>query len=90
MPHFSYEEATAILHTVDRATPMGKRDYVILSVAICTGLRLGDILNLRLNDIAWRQQEMEVVQKRQEPKSDCHSALQLEMPWQTIFLTDTR
>jgi len=64
LPHFSYEEADAILHTVDRSTPMGKRDHAILSVAIYTGLRLGDILNLRLNNIAWRQQEIEVVQKK--------------------------
>ena len=64
LPHFSYEEADAILHTVDRSTPMGKRDYAILSVAIYTGLRLGDILNLRLNDIAWRQQEIEVIQEK--------------------------
>lgn len=64
MPHFSYEEADAILHTVDRSAPMGKRDYAILSVAIYTGLRLGDILNLRLSDIAWMQQEIEVVQEK--------------------------
>lgn len=64
LPHFSYEEADAILHTVDRSTSMGKRDYAILSVAIYTGLRLGDILNLRLSDIAWRQQEIEVVQEK--------------------------
>ena len=64
LPHFNYEEADAILHAVDRSTPMGKRDYAILSVAIYTGLRLGDILNLRLNDIDWRQQELEVVQKK--------------------------
>jgi integrase len=38
---------------VDRANPIGKRDYAILKLAACLGMRSGDIAGLKLENIDW-------------------------------------
>lgn len=37
--------------SIDLGNPTGKRDYAIIMVAAGTGLRAGDIINLKLSDI---------------------------------------
>lgn len=46
------EEVRARLATIDRSTIIGKRDYAILAIALQTGRRLQEILNLRHQDIS--------------------------------------
>lgn len=43
-----------ILDTVDRNSAMGKRDYAIIVLACTTGIRAGDIINIRISDIDWK------------------------------------
>jgi integrase len=50
-----------VVEQVDRETPSGKRDNAILD-EIHTGLRAGDIANLKLTDIDWKNSEMRLVQ----------------------------
>lgn len=65
---FTREEADSILSAVDRSTPMGKRDFAVLTLARETGLRAVDIRKLRLRDIRWEEAEIRIVQsKTQEP-----------------------
>lgn len=65
---FTREEADSILSAVDRSTPMGKRDFAVLTLARETGLRDVDIRKLRLRDIRWEEHEIRIVQsKTQEP-----------------------
>ena len=45
IPAFSEAELAAILNTIDKTTPIGKRDYAIILLSIGTGLRSGDIIN---------------------------------------------
>ncbi len=40
--------------TVDRNSAMGKRDYAIIVLACTTGIRAGDIINIRISDIDWK------------------------------------
>ena len=40
---YTYEEAEKLLSCVDRSTPMGKRDYAILLLAVRVGMRASDI-----------------------------------------------
>ena len=58
LPCFSGYETDAILAAVDTTTALGKRDYAILKIAIETGLRIVDILNLKRADINWRKCEV--------------------------------
>jgi len=62
LPCFSDKEADAILDSVDRTTPIGKRDYAIIMLALWTGLRGVDVLDLKRSDIDWNRKVIDVVQ----------------------------
>jgi len=58
------EDVEALLATVDRGSPVGKRDYAILLLAARLGLRVGDIRDLRLDDINWEKSQIKVIQAK--------------------------
>lgn len=47
------EEVHALLGFVDRLDSKGKRDYALILLMVKYGMRVGDILNLKLTDIDW-------------------------------------
>lgn len=47
----SYEEIRRMLESIDLGTPLGHRNRAILEVLYCCGLRVSELVNLRLNDI---------------------------------------
>jgi integrase len=53
-----------MLGAVDRASPVGKRDYAILVLAGRLGLRAGDIRSLRLDDLDWDQAVITIQQSK--------------------------
>jgi Site-specific recombinase XerD len=61
---FSSDEADRILGAVDRSTPVGKRDFAMLLLARHTGLRAIDVLRLRMQDIDWNNNEIQIVQHK--------------------------
>lgn len=76
LPHFTYDEVKSILMLIDRSIAIGKRDYAIVLVAVYTGLRLGDVLDLQLTDIDWRKHEIRIVQKK--TRSELYLPLSVE------------
>lgn len=64
LPGFTHAEVECILAQPARATVTGKRDYAILLLAKNTGLRIGDIIGLRLSNIDWKKSELAVVQRK--------------------------
>lgn len=50
----SEAEVARILAAVDRSSPTGRRDYAVLVLAACYGLRPCDIRHLRLEHLRWR------------------------------------
>ena len=48
-------EVDRILSSVDRSSPIGRRDYAVLMLAARYGLRPGDIRQLSLDHIDWRR-----------------------------------
>jgi integrase len=58
------QEIEALLAAVDHSSPKGKRDYAILLLACRLGLRISDILTLRLEQIRWDQARLDVVQTK--------------------------
>jgi integrase len=64
LPCFTDQEVGAILAAIDATTSLGKRDYAIVLLAAETGLRLADILELKLNDINWNKSEIAVIQSK--------------------------
>jgi len=49
--YLTSNEIDALLSTPDRTTWLGRRDYALILLAIRTGLRVSEIINLRWNDI---------------------------------------
>ena len=48
--YLEYEEIRAVLESVDRATPYGRRDYALLATMFNTGARVQEIIDLRVSD----------------------------------------
>ena len=48
--YLEYEEIRAVLESVNRTTPDGRRDYALLSTMFNTGARVQEIIDLRMRD----------------------------------------
>lgn len=64
LPCFTREETGRILAAIETSSPRGKRDHAMVRLALSTGLRCGDIVSLRLNQIDWRRDEIHLVQHK--------------------------
>ena len=49
--YLEQEELEAVLDGIDRSTPGGRRDFVLVSLAYQTGARVQELLNLRASDL---------------------------------------
>lgn len=56
------EDVEKLLAAVDRANPIGKRNYAVLLLVTQLGLRDSDIQNLKLEDIKWERNCIEIIQ----------------------------
>lgn len=61
---FTIEEVGALLGTVDRSNPLGRRDYAILVLAACLGLRISDIVGLTFGEIDWPKKQLRIIQQK--------------------------
>lgn len=59
---YTYEEVERLLSCVDRSTPMGKRDYAILLLAVRLGMRASDIRLLCFPDIDFKNRKISYIQ----------------------------
>jgi site-specific recombinase XerD len=58
------DEIERVLQSVDRISPVGKRDYAILLLAVQLGLRCSDIAGLKLESLKWERNEIDLVQRK--------------------------
>jgi integrase/recombinase XerD len=49
-----WEKVSALLGSIDRSEPEGERDFMMLYLTARYGLRRGEVIRLRLDDIDWR------------------------------------
>jgi len=54
----------AFLHSIDRNTTIGKRDYAMFSLMVTYGLRACDVVALKLDDIKWRAKRIQICQTK--------------------------
>ncbi len=59
---YTEEEIRQLLNSVDRATPLGKRNYLSIVLACRLGLRASDISNLKFQNIDWENNTIEIIQ----------------------------
>lgn len=64
LPCFTPEETGGIVATIETTSARGKRDYAMVRLALSTGLRCGDIVSLRLDQIDWHLDEIRLVQHK--------------------------
>lgn len=64
LPTITAEEERKLLMAVDRNSVLGKRNYAMLLLALRTGLRSIDIVNLKMTDIHWDRYTIEVIQEK--------------------------
>lgn len=60
----TWAEVRRTLETVDRRTPVGKRDYAILLLLITYGLRAREVAALTLDDIDWKRERLHVRERK--------------------------
>jgi site-specific recombinase XerD len=54
----SHEQALKVLHSINRKTPVGRRDYAILQLLYTYGVRGGQVRALQLTDIQWSKNQI--------------------------------
>lgn len=62
--HYSKEEIEMLLNTIDRSTPKGKRDYVMILLAARYGLRASDITGITFSNFEWDLNRLSLVQAK--------------------------
>ena len=58
------EDVRRLLESVDRGNPAGKRDYAMLLMLARLGMRMRDLCELRLSDLKWDEQLIEIAQSK--------------------------
>lgn len=55
-----WQSVRALVRCIDRSTPMGRRDYAMLLLVTTYGLRSGEVVGLRLEDVQWRANRLRI------------------------------
>ncbi len=58
------EDVLAILDSIDRGSPVGKRDYAILMLITRYGLRSADVKDLLLSSLRWDTNTIQIIQSK--------------------------
>lgn len=60
----AWETVETLLQRIDRTSFMGLRDYTMFLLMTHYGLRPSEIVDLTVDDIAWRQREIRIIQRK--------------------------
>ncbi len=66
--HLSMEDAVRFIETPDLNTDLGKRDRAIIEFLYATGIRVGELVNIDLKDIDFREKLVRVTGKRKKQR----------------------
>jgi integrase/recombinase XerC len=66
--HLSPEDSVRFIESPDLQTDLGKRDRAILEFLYATGMRVGELVNLNLRDIDFREKLVRVTGKRKKQR----------------------
>lgn len=58
------EQIEKIKTAADRTSPSGKRSFAMIMLSAELGLRIGDIRNLKLQDINWNKRQISIIQHK--------------------------
>ena len=60
--YYTKEEITKMLNVIDIRTKQGKEDYLVLSLICYLGLRISDVVNLKLSNINFDENKISIIQ----------------------------
>ena len=66
--YYSQEEVTKLLNVIDIRTKQGKEDYLIISLICYLGLRISDVINLKLSNIDFNTNTISIIQYKTDNK----------------------
>lgn len=58
------DELKKLIAAIDRGSPKGKRDYAIILLACCLGIRCTDIKNMRMENFRWEEKKLVFLQSK--------------------------
>ena len=59
-----WDTVQALLQSIDRASPMGRRDYAIFFLMATYGLRACEVVTLTIDDVEWRAGRLRIPQRK--------------------------
>lgn len=68
--YLGVEELEIIFNTPNVNTPLGQRDKLILEILYATGIRVGELVNIKLSDIDFYRKEIRVLGKGNKERID--------------------
>lgn len=70
--YYTRDEVARLFAAVDRSTRTGKRDYLVMCLLAIYGMRIGDVLDLKVTDIDWEAGRI--------AKTQCKTGRPLSLP----------
>jgi integrase len=61
---WNHNQIQKIKEAADRTSPSGKRSFAMIMLSAELGLRIGDIRNLKLQDIDWNKKQIFIIQHK--------------------------
>lgn len=68
--YLGVEELEVIFNTPDVNTPLGQRDRLILEVLYATGIRVNELVNIKISDIDFYRKEIRILGKGNKERID--------------------
>lgn len=75
-------ELKKLIEVIDRGSPKGKRDYAMILLACCLGMRCTDIKNLKMTDFHWEEKQVIFIQSK--TRNTLSLPLTSEVGWAVI------
>lgn len=76
------DELKKLVEAIDRGSPKGKRDYAIILLACCLGMRCTDIKSLKMENFHWAEKKLVFTQSK--TKTSLSLPLTQEVGWAVI------
>lgn len=66
--YYTKDEINALINAIDTKTNKGKEDFLIISIICYLGLRISDVINLKLNNIDFNNNIISIIQYKTKEK----------------------
>ncbi len=78
----SYSDLEAILHALDDGSVLGDRNTLILEMLYATGVRVSELVSIKMSDIQFQKQEIRILGKGNKERivlygTRCHDLIQI-------------